>query len=77
MRVSKAPTKKNQINQRQQASEANRRVQFSKECEVKTLLKGNKKSKQQSGNSQPNQQRAILINSSKIIQEVSRFSGRN
>ena len=53
----KAPPKENQRNQQQQASEANRRVQFNKETEVRTLLKGNQQSKieqqfrQQPGNS--------------------------
>ena len=42
-RVPKAPPKENQTNQ--QASEANRRVQFNKEIEVRTLLKGNQQSK--------------------------------
>ena len=52
-RVSKAPLKDNQTNQHQQASEANRRVQFNKEIEVRTLLKGNQQSKseQQTGKS--------------------------
>ena len=52
-RVPKAPLKENQTNQHQQASEANRRVQFKKEIEVRTLLKGNQKSKseQQPGKS--------------------------
>ena len=44
-RVPKAPAKENQTNQHQQASEANRRVQFNKEIEVRTLLKGNQQSK--------------------------------
>ena len=44
-RVSNAPPKENQTNQHQQASEANRRVQFNKEIEVRTLLKGNQQSK--------------------------------
>ena len=44
-RVPKAPPKANQLNQQQQASEANRRVQFNKEIEVRTLLKGNQQSK--------------------------------
>ena len=44
-RVPKAPPKENQTNQHQQASEANRRVQFNKEIEVRTLLKGNQQSK--------------------------------
>ena len=43
-RVLKAPPKGNQTDQ-QQASEANRRVQFNKEIEVQTLLKGNQQSK--------------------------------
>ena len=52
-RVPKAPLKENQTNQHQQASEANRRVQFNKEIEVRTLLKGNQQSKseQQPGKS--------------------------
>ena len=52
-RVPRAPPKKNQTNQHQQASEANRRVQFNKEIEVRTLLKGNQqiKSEQQPGKS--------------------------
>ena len=40
-----APPKENQTDQHQQASEANRRVQFNKEIEVRTLLKGNQQSK--------------------------------
>ena len=50
-RVPKAHPKENQPNQQQQASEANRRVVFNKETEVRTLPKGNKqnKSKQQPG----------------------------
>ena len=49
----KAPPKENQTNQHQQASEANRRVEFNKEIEVRTLLKGNQQSKseQQPGKS--------------------------
>ena len=52
-RVPKAPTKENQTNQHQQASEANRRVQFNKDIEVRTLRKGNQqgKSEQQTGKS--------------------------
>ena len=52
-RVSKAPPKENQTNQHQQASKANRRVQFNKEIEVRTLLKRNhqSKSEQQPGKS--------------------------
>ena len=52
-RVPKAPPKENQANQHQQASEANRRVKFNKEIEVRTLLKGNQQSKseQQPGKS--------------------------
>ena len=51
-RLPKAHPKENQTNQKQQASEANRRVQFNKETEVQTLLKGNQqsKSKQQPAN---------------------------
>ena len=51
-RVPKAPPKQNQTNQQQQSSDANRRVQFNKVFEVRTLLKGNQqsKSKQQAGN---------------------------
>ena len=44
-RVPKEPPKENQTNQHQQASEANRRMQFNKEIEVRTLLKGNQQSK--------------------------------
>ena len=52
-REPKAPPKENQTNQHQQASEANRRVQFNKEIEVRTLLKENQQSKseQQPGKS--------------------------
>ena len=52
-RVPKAPLKENQTNQHQQSSEANRRVQFNKEIEVRTLLKRNQQSKseQQPGKS--------------------------
>ena len=52
-RVRKAPPKENQTNQQQQAIEAKRRVQFNKEIEVRTLIKGNQqsKSKQPPGNS--------------------------
>ena len=52
-RVPKAPPKEKQTNQHQQASEANRRVQFNKAIEVRTLLKGNQQSKseQQPGKS--------------------------
>ena len=54
-RVPRAPLKENQTNQHQQPSEANRRVQFNKEIEVRTLLKGNQQSKseQQPGKSSP------------------------
>ena len=44
-RVPKATPKENQTNQQHQASEANRRVQFNKEIDVRTLLKGNQQSK--------------------------------
>ena len=52
-RLPAALPEENQTNQRQQASEANRRVQFNKEIEVRTLLKGNhqSKSEQQPGKS--------------------------
>ena len=52
-RVPKTPPKENQTIQQQQASKANRRVQFSKEIELRTLFKGNQQSKseQQPGNS--------------------------
>ena len=46
-RLPKATPKENQTNQQQQASEANRRVQFNKEIEVRTLLKSNQQSKNQ------------------------------
>ena len=46
-RVPMAPPKKNQTNQQQQASEANRRLQFNKEIEVPTLFKGNQQRKSQ------------------------------
>ena len=44
-RVPKVPPKENQTNQHQQAGEANRRLQFNKEIELRTLLKGNQQSK--------------------------------
>ena len=50
-RVPKAPPKENPTNQHQQASEANRRVQFTKHVEELTSFKRNKQSKQQPGNS--------------------------
>ena len=51
--VSKESLKESQTNQHQQASEANRRVQFNKEIEGRTLLTGNqqRKSKRQPGKS--------------------------
>ena len=50
-RLPKATSKENQTNQQQQASEANRRVQFTKHVEELTSFKRNKQSKQQPGNS--------------------------
>ena len=50
-RLPKATPKENQTNQQQQASEANRRVQFTKHVEELTSFKRNKQSKQQPGNS--------------------------
>ena len=44
-KVPPPPPKENQRNQQQQPSEANRRVQFNIEIEVRTLLKGNQQSK--------------------------------
>ena len=53
MKRTEGTPKENRTNQHQQASEANRRVQFNKEIEVRTLLKGNQQSKseQQPGKS--------------------------
>ena len=50
-RLPKATPRENQTNQQQQASEANRRVQFTKHVEELTSFKRNKRSKQQPGNS--------------------------
>ena len=50
-RLPKATPKENQTNQQQQASEANRRVQFTKHVEELTSFKRNKQSKQRPGNS--------------------------
>ena len=50
-RLPKASPKENQANQQQQASEANRRVQFTKHVEELTSFKRNKQSKQQPDNS--------------------------
>ena len=50
-RLPKAAPKENQTNQQQQASEAYRRVQFTKHVEELTSFKRNKQSKQQPGNS--------------------------
>ena len=49
-RLPKATPKENQTNQQQQASEANRRVQFTKHVEELTSFKRNKQSKRQPGN---------------------------
>ena len=66
-RVLKAPPpKENQTNQKQQASEANRRVQFKKEIEVRTLLKGNKQSKSEQ------QQRKSCTTSREELQSTAR-----
>ena len=50
-RLPKATPKENQTNQQQQASEANRRVQFTKHVEELTSFKRNRQSKRQPGNS--------------------------
>ena len=44
-RGTKAPTKENQTNLQQNASEANRKVQFKNEVDLRILRKGNKQSK--------------------------------
>ena len=45
-RLPKAPIK-NQTNEQQRATEADRKLQFNKEIEVRTLINGNKLSKKE------------------------------